>query len=71
MIAPLRETDPDTVHASPHLREAHRFVASTLLSPQADSGRDAPPVPAWKAWLFTVWVVVITAAYCAFALGWL
>lgn len=67
MIAPIQRTkDPP---GSPEMRRAHRLVASTLLKKQRYPADDAPPVPAWRAWLFTAWVVTATAAYLAYMVG--
>lgn len=70
MIAPLRESDPETTQTCRRLREAHRFVASTLLRRDcaADGGS---PVAAWKAWSLALWALVVTAVYAAAMLGWL
>ena len=67
MIAPIQQTDdPPRSHG---MLRAHRLVASTLLKEPRYPADDAPPVPAWRAWLFTAWVVVATAVYAAYMIG--
>ncbi len=66
MIAPIRETE--TRPRSARLRHAHRVVASTLLGKPRHVDENAPPVARWKAWVFTVWVVVVTAVYAGYML---
>ena len=66
MIAPIRETEAP--RRSPAIRRAYRLVAGRLLKRGAVPD-DAPPVPAWKAWLFVGWVVVVTTVYFAYMLG--
>lgn len=63
MIAPIKR--PKTSAPSPGIRRAHRLVASTLLQQRLRPRDAAPPVPAWRAWLFTAWVVVTAAVYFA------
>jgi len=63
MIAPLRQTKP--VRRSPALRRAHRLLASTLLTKSARTADDAPLIPRWQAWLFTLWVAAACAIYFA------
>jgi hypothetical protein len=67
MIAPLRQTDPPPVGR--RLREAHRFVAETLLASRRRKVPDAPSVPAWQAWLFAAWAIVATTVYFCAMLG--
>jgi len=69
MIAPLRQTAPPP--ARRRLREAHQFVAETLLAKRRQEVPAAPPVPAWGAWTFATWVVVVTIVYFCAMLGWL
>jgi hypothetical protein len=69
MIAPLRLPDPGTVETRRRLRRAHRLVASTLLPQEPPLPRCAPGVPAWQAWTFAGWVVVVAACYFAGMLG--
>jgi hypothetical protein len=61
MIAPIKK--PEALEASPGIRDARRLVASALLTERPHPPDAAPPVPAWRAWLFTAWVVVVAAAY--------
>jgi hypothetical protein len=69
MIAPLNETGPQSPSARRHFRAARRVVASTFLSAASGPGDGAPSIPAWRAWLFAGWVLVVTAAYFAGMLG--
>ena len=59
MIAPIEKAKPRA--SAPGIRRARRMVASTLLKPPPPGG--APRLPAWRAWLFTAWVVVVVAVY--------
>ena len=67
MIAPLRQTDPPRVGR--RLREAHRFVAKTLLARRRHKVPDAPSAPAWQAWLFAAWALIATTVYFCAMLG--
>ncbi len=49
---------------------ARRLVASALLRRSSRRADGAVAVRGWKAWLFTTWVVVVTAAYFAYMIGW-
>lgn len=61
MIAPLRDT---TVSPSKRkLLRARMAVASALLP--ARKPATAPPLAAWKAWLWTAWIVLIAALFVA------
>ena len=71
MIAPLRETETRTAPEGERLREAHRFVAETLLEERRRPAYQAPRIPTWQAWLFTGWVVVTVVVYAWSMLGWL
>lgn len=67
MIAPLRET-PDSVGREPAaLRAARRAVAAALLRRSDESSSRGPAVPAWQAWLLTVWAVLV-AGYWTYAM---
>ena len=59
MIAPIRL--PEAPVRSPAMHRAHRMLATALLRPAARD--DAPPVTAWKAWLFTGWLLA-AALWC-------
>jgi hypothetical protein len=63
MIAPIQQTEPP--RSSSELRRARHLVAATLLEQQPELADDAPPVRAWKAWLFVAWVTVTTVVYFA------
>ena len=67
MIAPIRQTEPRPRLRG--LRRAHRLVAATLLKKRRHPADGASRVPAWRAWLFTLWVVVVTVAYSAYLIG--
>ncbi len=69
MIAPIRQSDPETVEVRRRMKRARRVVASTLFSAPAPAQAPAPPIPAWQAWLFAGWVVVVAVAYCTSMLG--
>ncbi len=60
MIAPIKETDEP--RTSQGLQRAHRLVAATFLK-KGPAARNAPPVPAWQAWLFTAWVATVLVAF--------
>ena len=67
MIAFYQETEETT--STPSMRRARRMVASALLEQESLPQSSAPRVAAWKAWLFAVWVVVVTACYFAHMFG--
>jgi len=69
MIAPLPQTGPEKSAAGRHVRAARRLVASTFLPEQPRATDSAPSIPAWRAWLFAAWVLVVTAVYFAGMLG--
>ena len=71
MIAPLDQMERKTSELHRHLRRARRLVASTFFSRKPAPTDDAPPVPAWQAWLFAAWAVFVTALYFATMLGFL
>jgi hypothetical protein len=67
MIAPLRPPETTVGRVSRRLHQARDLVASTFLrQPSPDLG---PPIAAWKAWTFVVWLVIVTAAFAASMLG--
>ncbi len=43
-------------------RHARRAVAAALLGNPADE-LSAPPVSAWRAWLFVAWLLAVTIGY--------
>jgi hypothetical protein len=67
MIAPIER--PKASASSPGVRRARRLVASTLMQQRPRWPECAPSVPAWQAWMFTAWVVAISAAYFAYMVG--
>ena len=71
MIAPLDQLTPETVKRRGRLHHARRLVASTFLKPRTEPSSNTPPVPAWRAWTFTLWVITVSAIYLATMLGWL
>ena len=71
MIAPLDQMDPKRAELRRRLRRARRLVAARFFHHDADPSDNAPPVPAWQAWVFAAWVVIVTAVYFATMLGFL
>ncbi len=67
MIAPIEK--PKAAATSPGIRRARRLVASALLKQRPRLPGGAPCLPAWRAWLFTAWVVVVAAVYFACMAG--
>ena len=68
MIAFIKETE-DTVQ-TPSMRKARRMVVDTLL--ESDHASDStPPLKAWKAWLFMLWVMAAVVVYFACMVGWM
>lgn len=59
MVAAQR--DPDA--RSPALRAARRQLAALLGTAHVATSDAAPPIAAWKAWLFTIWCCFVCAAY--------
>ena len=57
MVAAQRESN----EKSPELRHARRQLAYLLNGAQASDSARA--VPAWQAWLFTVWCLFVCVAY--------
>jgi len=62
VIAPLPQTDPRSARPS-RLHQAHRLIVATLLKHRSQAADHRPPIPAWKAWLLTAWVVLTTGVY--------
>jgi hypothetical protein len=61
MIAPLQtKSDHRSRSASPRLVAARAAIASILLR---NTETPAPPIRAWKAWLFIVWIGLATVSY--------
>ena len=69
MIAPRRQTDSDTARAGWRLRRARQIVASAFFEKHPQLAGNAPPIPAWQAWLFVGWVVITTVVYFGTMLG--
>lgn len=69
MIAPIRQTDPETNQVRRQLQKARQAVASTLLRTCRTRTAPAPPIPAWQAWLFTAWMLLVMGAYFASMFG--
>ena len=67
MIARIRQTEPESRPRG--LRRAHRLVAATMLKKPRHAADGSSRVPAWRAWLFTFWVLVVTVAYSAYLIG--
>lgn len=67
MIAPINPSD--TAEVSPEVRRARRHIAGAILAEESESAAEKRPVPAWKAWLFAVWTVVVVAVYFACMAG--
>jgi len=61
MIAPIER--PKAPASSPGILHARRLVASALLKQRPRPAEGAPSMAAWRAWLFTAWVVVVAAVY--------
>ena len=70
MIAPLGQASPEATRRRGRLFRAHRLVAWTFFERRAEATRDVPPIPAWRAWTFAGWVVIVTTIYLATMLGW-
>ena len=69
MIAPLRRASTETIELRGRLRRARRVVASAFFNRDRKPPENAPPISAWRAWLFAGWVVIVTGAYFAATLG--
>jgi len=66
MIALIKR--PKVSASSPGICRARRMVAATLLKRGARPDA-SPPVPAWKTWLLTAWVITVGASYVAYMSG--
>jgi len=66
MIAPVKE--PPELAPPTNIARARNLVASMLL--QRRSSRAQRHVSAWKAWLFTGWILAVLGAYIVHLLGW-
>lgn len=69
MIAPLGQGNTDTVESRRRLSRARRLVAFTFFQYHSQRGENVPPIPAWRAWIFAGWVVMVTGWYFATMLG--
>ena len=69
MIAPLRQDDGPAVSDNPTMRKARRLVAEALFAEQEETPAGAPPVPAWQAWAFVLWIVGVMGVYLASMAG--
>jgi len=69
MIAPLEQMDTETTQTRRRLRLARRLVASTFLQHGRKPTENGPAIPAWRAWVFTAWVVIVTGLYFGTMLG--
>lgn len=70
MIAPIQHSTTRRKASARKLHKAHHFVASTLLGSEAASNRRAPGVPAWQAWTFVLWLVIVSICYIGAMLNW-
>ena len=68
MIAPIQKTPERPCRTGIHY--ARQLVAASLLRMRAYRDDTAPKIAPWKAWLTTVWIVVVTAVYGAYMIGW-
>jgi hypothetical protein len=69
MIAPLPGYKPPQIDKRSPMREARRWIAATFLPERSSSGENVPAIASWKARLFTLWVIFVTAVYFAHMLG--
>jgi hypothetical protein len=60
MIAPLQTETERSPAESGRFAVARAAVAAILLG---NTEAPAPPIAAWKAWLFVGWVAFVTVAY--------
>jgi hypothetical protein len=67
VIAPIHRTENAPQPSG--MRLARRLAAAALLKQPSCPADHAPPVPSWRAWLFTTWAVVATAVYVAHMAG--
>ena len=68
MIAPIQKTEQRPRRTGIHY--ARQLVAASLLKKRAYRDDNAPQIAPWKAWLTTAWIVVVTAVYGAYMIGW-
>ena len=66
MIAPLQTEADDSPAASGRWVTARAAVAAIFIH---DAQAPAPPIAAWKAWLFVGWVAFVTVAYALLMSG--
>ena len=64
MIVPVRPPDPETSETRRRLRRARQLVAATFFKGRR-SADTAPSIPSWRAWVFTGWLILVTAVYFA------
>jgi hypothetical protein len=67
MIAFIRP--PEETARPSRLRHVHRLLAATLLPTRSEGADSAPPVDAWKAWLFIGWLAVVSLGSIGYAVG--
>ena len=65
MIVPVRPPDPETSETRRRLRRARQLVAATFFKCHRRSADTAPSIPSWRAWVFTGWLILVTAVYFA------
>lgn len=68
MIAPFREVDTE-IAESPGRSSGVRQIVAAMLERKRPPEDTPPPMPAWRAWMFAGWVVVVTAVYFATMMG--
>lgn len=69
MIAPLQTKADHRSHTvSPRLVAARAAIAAILLR---NLETPAPPMRAWRAWLFIAWIGFVTVSYALAMSGWL
>ena len=66
MIAPLQTEAERSLAESGRWAIARAAVADILLR---DTQSPAPPIAAWKAWLFVGWVAFVTVVYALLMSG--
>jgi hypothetical protein len=67
MIAPSRLTEE--VPPESGLQSARQMVAAVLFEHQTPRARNVPRLPAWRAWLFVGWILLVAGVYCAHLVG--
>ncbi len=63
MIAPIRLPDAWIPEKIRLLGKARRIVAAMLLGPPQSAAVEPPKLASGKAWLFAVWVLLVTGSY--------